>query len=213
MADTFNNRLKNAMQRNGLTQSELCTRTGIPKSAMSQYLSGAFVPKQERLYALAKALHVNEGWLMGYDIAETPLRETHRQKGIKIPVLGFVRAGIPVEAVEEILDYEEIREDMAARGEFFGLKIKGDSMEPRICEGDVVIVRQQPDVESGDIAVVLVNGDEATVKRLMKQDGGLLLQPFNPAYPPLFYSWNDVEEKPVSIVGKVVELRGKFEEI
>lgn len=211
MAEVFSKRLNLAMQNSKITQTELCLKTGIPKSAMSQYLSGAFEPKHDRLYILAQALHVNEAWLMGYDVPKTP--ERPKEHGVKIPVLGYVRAGIPVEAVEEILDYEEIPESMAKRGDFFGLKIKGDSMEPRICEGDVVIVRQQPDAESGEIAVVLVNGDEATVKRLVKQESGIMLQAFNPAYPPLFFSKKDIEEKPVSIVGKVVELRGKFEEI
>lgn len=211
MAETFSNRLHAAMQKSRITQSELCAKTGIPKSAMSQYLSGAFEPKHNRLYILAKALNVNESWLMGYDLPAE--QKPAREKGVKIPVLGYVRHGFPVEAVEEILDYEEIPESMARKGEFFGLKIKGDSMEPRICEGDVVIVRQQPDVENGEIAVVLVNGDEATVKRLVKQESGIMLQAFNPVYPPLFFSTKDIEEKPVSIVGKVVELRGKFEEI
>lgn len=70
-----------------------------------------------------------------------------------------------MEAVENILDYEEISEDMARQGDYFALQIKGDSMEPRIKEGDVVIVRKQPDVESGEVAIVLVNGDEATIKK------------------------------------------------
>lgn len=206
MAETFSKRLNIAMKNLGITQSELCTKTGIPKSAMSQYISGAFEPKHDRLFILARALGISEAWLMGFDVPQQP-----KEKGVKIPVLGYVRAGIPVEAVEEILDYEEITESMAQKGNFFGLKIKGESMEPRICEGDVVIVRQQPDVESGEIAVVLVNGDEATVKRLVKQESGIMLQAFNPEFPPLFFSLKDIEEKPVSIVGKVVELRGKLE--
>lgn len=87
-------------------------------------------------------------------------------RGVRIPVLGRVVAGIPIEAVEEILDYEEITPELAATGEFFALKIRGHSMEPRMMEGDVVIVRKQEDVESGDVAIVLVNGNEATVKRV-----------------------------------------------
>lgn len=207
MSNEFSKRLKAAIQESGLSQSELCARTGISKSAMSQYLSGAFVPKQNRLYILSQALGVNVAWLMGYSVGTVA---THGERSVKIPVLGCIRAGLPVEAIQEILDYEEIPESMAETGEFFGLQIKGDSMEPRMVEGDVVIIRQQPDVESGDIAVVLINGDEATVKRLVKQESGIMLQAFNPAYAPLFFTWQDVEEKPVTVVGKVVELRGKF---
>lgn len=97
-------------------------------------------------------------------------------------------AGTPIEAVEDILDYEEIDAKTAASGEYFALQIKGQSMEPKISDGDVVIVRQQSVCNSGDIAVVLVNGDEATVKRIKKRPEGIMLIPSNPAYEPMFYS-------------------------
>lgn len=148
--------------------------------------------------------------LQAADLIEPPAPEKKAGRGVKIPVLGTVAAGIPIEAVEDILDYEEIEPELAATGEFFALQIKGDSMEPRMQSGDVVIVRQQPDVESGDVAVVLINGDEATVKKLLKQSGGIVLQAFNPAYDPMFFSPQDIEEKPVRVIGKVIELRGKF---
>ena len=99
---------------------------------------------------------------------------------------------------------------MASQGEHFALKIKGQSMEPRIFEDDVVIVKKQDDCDSGDIAVVLVNGNEATVKRIKKRPEGLMLIPNNPAYEPMFYSNEEIENLPVRIIGKVVELRGKF---
>lgn len=130
--------------------------------------------------------------------------------GIKIPVLGRVVAGVPLEAVEEILDYEEITPDLAATGDFFALQIRGRSMEPRMLEGDVVIVRKQDDVESGDIAIVLVNGDEATVKKVKKMSTGITLIATNiSVYEPHFYSNEEIEALPVQILGKVVELRGK----
>ena len=99
---------------------------------------------------------------------------------------------------------------MARTGEFFGLKIKGHSMEPRICDGDVVIVRQQSDVEDGDIAIVLVNGDEGTCKRIKRYQDSLALLPLNPTYEPMVYTKKQVADLPVKIIGKVVELRGKF---
>lgn len=120
-------------------------------------------------------------------------------------------AGIPIEAVEEILDYEEITPELAATGEFFALKIRGHSMEPRMMEGDVVIVRKQEDVESGDVAIVLVNGNEATVKRVKKQEEGITLIATNTSvYEPHFYSNKEIKKLSVQILGKVVELRGKF---
>ena len=132
-------------------------------------------------------------------------------RGVRIPVLGRVVAGIPIEAVEEILDYEEITPELAATGEFFALKIRGHSMEPRMMEGDVVIVRKQEDVESGDVAIVLVNGNEATVKRVKKQEEGITLIATNTSvYEPHFYSNKEIKNLSVQILGKVVELRGKF---
>ena len=83
-------------------------------------------------------------------------------------------------------------------------------MEPRISEGDVVIVRQQNDVESGDVAIVLVNGDDATCKRVVKHEHGLTLISFNPMHPPKFYTEQEVEQLPVQIIGRVMELRAKF---
>lgn len=132
------------------------------------------------------------------------------KKAIRIPVLGKVAAGIPIEAIEDIIDYEEISEEMAHTGEFFALKIRGDSMNPRICDGDVVIVRKQEDAESGDIVIAMVNGDNATCKRLAKYASGIRLIPLNQAYEPLFYSNEEVESKPVKIIGRVVENRQKF---
>jgi repressor LexA len=132
------------------------------------------------------------------------------KKAIRIPVLGNVAAGIPIEAIEEVIDYEEISEELAHTGDFFALKIKGDSMEPRICDGDVVIVRKQEYAESGDLVIVLVNGDSATCKQLAKYPSGISLIPFNRAYEPFFYSNEEIENKPVRIIGRVVENRQKY---
>lgn len=138
-------------------------------------------------------------------------RKQDRDGYIHIPVLGRVAAGIPIDAIEEIIDWEDISADMAAGGaEYFGLQIKGDSMEPKISDGDIVIVRKQPDVDSGEIAVVLVNGDDATVKRVKKSAAGITLISNNPAYDPMFYSNEDIEKLPVAILGRVVELRAKI---
>ena len=141
---------------------------------------------------------------------DTEEKNTTSKKGFTINVLGRVAAGIPIEAVEDIIDTEEITEEMAATGEFFGLKIHGDSMEPRICEGDVVIVRQQNDAENGEIIIATVNGTDATCKRLRKYRDGIELVSLNPSYKPMFFSMEEIASKPVRIIGKVVELRGKL---
>lgn len=209
--DTIANRIRTALDIRNMKQADLVEKTKIGKSSISTYLSGAYEPKQKNIYRIASALDVDESWLMGFDVPmERKNISLQTSKGIKIPVLGRVPAGVPIEAVEDIIDYEEIPVEMAKDGEFFGLQIKGDSMEPRICEGDVVIVRKQDDAESGDLVIAMINGDEATCKRLMKYSDGIRLMPSNPTYEPLYFSNKEIEEKPVKIIGRVVENRQKY---
>lgn len=206
---TIAERIKEGMELRNLKQAELVEMTGISKGALSSYISGRYVPKQNNIYLLSKALNVNESWLMGNDV---PYEKSYfnRDKGVVINVLGRVSAGIPVEAIEEIIDTEEIPESLAQTGTFFGLKIKGDSMTPVICNGDIVIVRKQPDAESGEIVVVTVNGTDAVCKRLRKYKGGIELISNNPSYEPMEFTNEEIAEKPVTIIGKVIELRRKF---
>lgn len=148
--------------------------------------------------------------LDGKVTVSTDIEPKKSTKGLTIKVLGRVAAGVPIEAVEHIIDTEEISEDMAKTGEFFGLQIHGDSMEPRMYEGDVVIVRQQDDAESGDIVIAMINGNDATCKRLTKYAGGITLSSLNSKYQPMIFSNEEIINKPVRIIDKVVELRGKF---
>lgn len=104
----------------------------------------------------------------------------------------------------------EIDSITASKGKYFGLKVKGNSMEPRICEGDILIVKHQNDCKSGDIAIVMVNGNDATVKRLMKYADGIRLIPNNPAYEPIYFTNEEIISKPVKIIGKVIENRQKY---
>ena len=165
-------------------------------------------------YEIGKVLNVNPLWLMGFDVSDNvqiPAPQNKSNSGaVIIPVLGRVAAGIPLTAAEYIIDTEEISQAMAADGEYFGLQVKGDSMEPKISNGDVVIVRKQSDADDGDLVIALVNGDDAVVKRLKKYKDGIALVSSNPIYEPMFFSRSEIEEKPVEIIGKVKELRAKF---
>ena len=168
-------RIKEGMEIRSLKQADLVEMTGISKGALSSYISGRYVPKQNNIYLISKALNVSEAWLLGLDVPMERLNNVtiSSKIGVPINVLGRVAAGIPIEAVEEVIDTEEITQEMASTGTYFGLQIKGNSMEPRMCEGDVVIVRQQEDAESGDIVIAMVNGDDATCKRLRKYRDGI----------------------------------------
>lgn len=205
-------RLQLAINNANMPAQELANRSGVAKASISQYVNGSHKPSNISSGKMAPILDVNPLWLMGFDVPmkTTPADTPTIHKGISINVLGRVAAGIPVEAITDIIDTEEIPEEMAKTGEFFGLQIHGDSMEPRMYEGDVVIVRKQEDAESGDIVIAMVNGDDATCKRLMKYAGGISLISLNSKYPPMQYTNKEIEEKPVKIIGKVVELRGKF---
>lgn len=135
----------------------------------------------------------------------------YKKPALRVPVLGYVAAGIPIEAIEDIIDYEELDPKEYRDGaEYFGLQIKGSSMEPKFSEGDVVIVRKQPDVDSGQIGIVCINGDHATCKKIKKTPEGVVLISTNPAYEPIFYSNEEIASIPITILGRVVELRAKF---
>lgn len=198
-------RIKSTRESLKLTKRELAKRIGVHESSINKYEKGLVDIPLSKITELARVLNVTESYLMGWedDDKETP-------QGIKIPVLGTVAAGIPISAVEDILDYEEIPQSWSNQGEFFGLRIKGDSMQPKMDEGDVVIVRQQSDANNGDTVIVLVNGDDATCKKLQKTDNGIMLVSTNPNYLPMFFTNEEIVTKPVVILGKVVELRSKF---
>lgn len=205
--DKIINILNELKDEQELSISELARRVGMAKSAVSRYFNKTRQFPLNRAHDFAAALNTTTEYILGIDDAKSKNKKT---KGVTIPVLGEVAAGIPIEAIEDIIDYEEISKDMAHTGDFFGLRIKGDSMSPRISEGDVVIVRQQNDAESGDIVIVLVNGESATCKRLMKYKDGISLISFNPMYNPMTFSNDEIKSKPIKIIGKVVENRQKY---
>ena len=185
------------------TLEEVGSVVGVSKATIQRYEKGAItnIPS-DKIEKIAKALSTTPAFLMGWE------DKSNRLKGVRIPILGRVVAGIPLEAITDIEGYEEITPKMASLGEYFALRIKGHSMEPQILDNDVVICKCQSDVESGDIAIILVNGDEATCKQIKKSPEGVTLIGFNPVvYPPHFYSNKEIETLPVNVIGKVVELR------
>lgn len=207
--NSFGAKLKNCRKDMSLSQRELGQKIGVAESTISLYESNKRFPDAETLQKISSLFNVSLDYLLGNVSRKKLVTSTGR--GVRIPVLGRVVAGIPIDAIEEIIDYEEIPKEMADTGEFFALKVKGASMEPRILEGDVVIVRKQEDVESGDIAIVLINGNDATVKRVKKQKDGITLIANNiSVYEPHYYSNDEITQLPVRILGKVVELRGKL---
>ena len=202
----FRIRLKELREQKGLSQDAFSKDIGVSQSTVGNWESGTRQPKMDVLEKIARYFDVSTDYLLGRS-DESVLPQSDPTW---INVLGRVAAGIPIEAIEEVIDREQITESMARSGSYIGLQIHGASMEPRMREGDVVIVRLQDDCDSGDTVIAMVNGDEATCKILQKTPDGISLLSTNPAYSPMFYSNREIEEKPVRILGKVVELRAKF---
>lgn len=189
--------------KKGINVAGLCKEIGVSKSAFTELKSGRTKSLgAESLSKIAKYFKVSIDYLMN-DTVETP-RNT-------VPVYGNVAAGIPMEAITDIEDCEEISDEMAASGEYIALKIHGHSMEPRMCEGDIVIARIQDDVEDGQYAVVMVNGENAACKKIKKlEGGGIALISTNPLYEPQYYKASEANDMPVRIIGRVVEIRCKL---
>lgn len=200
--EQFAQALKNLRKRKYLTQGEVAKQLNITSSAYSNYEQGTRVPDILTLKKLSIIFGVSLDVLLG----DKPLSET---KGIRIPVLGVIPAGTPIEAIEDVLGYEEISEDLARRGEYFALKVEGDSMLPTIKNGDIVIIKQQSDADSGQICVVMINGYDATLKEIKKEPNGIWVLPHNPNcdFKPSFYSKEDILRLPIRIIGVAIEIR------
>ncbi len=200
-------RIKEKRESLGMTQEELAAKLGYKnKSSIAKIETGTNDIVQSKVVEFANILDTTVAYLMGWE----NIPKSNKRKGVVINVLGRVAAGVPIEAIENVIDTEEITEELAKTGTFFGLQIHGNSMEPKMSEGDIVIVRQQDDAESGEIVIVTVNGTDATCKRLRKYRDGIELISNNPSYEPIFYTNEEIENKPVKIIGRVVELRAKF---
>ena len=199
-ATIFSKNLIELRQQRNLTHRNLALKLGISNATISRAEKGSVIPDTDTVGKIADFFGVTVDYLLG-NISE--------MKGIKIPVLGSIPAGIPLEAITDILDYEEIPEKMAKSGEYFALKVKGDSMAPKILNGDIVIIRKQEDAESGNVCVVMINGYDATLKEIKKDTAGIWVLPYNPNsdFKPTFYSKKEIEELPVRIIGVAVEIR------
>ena len=205
----FSENLRRYMTLYEKNRNDICKDLGFVYTTFTSWETGVNYPRIDKIEMLANYFGVEKS-----DLIEDKSQEkspTRHAKGVRIPVLGRVAAGIPIEAIEDVEDWEEISESMAKNGEYFALKIKGKSMEPRIMEGDVVIVKKQSCIDSGDVAIVLVNGNDATVKQVTKSENGITLIGWNPSvFPPQVYNNDQIKSLPIQILGKVVEIRGKL---
>ena len=198
---SFSKRLQDARIKSGLTQEEVGKKVGKSKSTIQRYETGN-VSKldNETIAQLAEAVRVSPIYLMGWT-------EVNPVNTVKIPILGEIACGDPITADDNIIGYQTRIADDLPKGELFYLKAKGNSMSPDIKSGALVLCRQQPDVENGEIAAVLVNGNtEATLKKVRKIKDSILLEPINDDYEPYIVN----ENNPATIVGKAVEVTNQL---
>ena len=202
----FLDRIKFLMEEKQITQTELSKRTGITQSSISDWLRGKYLPKQDKIDLLAKALDVTPAYLMGWE-EDTNIEQIEPINSIKIPVVGRIPAGTPIEAIEDIIEYIDIPENWTnGNKEYFGLIVRGDSMYPLLLDGDTVVIKRQEAAETGDICACYINGYDATLKRISLTEHSITLKPENPNYPPKTYT----HPGEVTIAGKVIEVRRKI---
>lgn len=181
-------------------QLDLAEALGVSQQTVSTWENGTRTPSKKYVSEMAKLFNVHTDYILS---GKQPVVAV-----IKIPVIGEIRAGQPIYAVQNIIDYEEISPDMT--GDYFALRVRGDSMAPRIIEGDTVICEKGAAYNSGDVCVVLIDGENATLKKVEMKPFGIMLVPFNSAYEPQYYTVAEISELPVSVIGKVIELRGRL---
>lgn len=227
--------LKRIAYENNKTQADISKDLDLNKQTVSSWFRGERIPRMSKIDLLCGYFNCKRSDIMEEmdpkkkNIIRVYQHSDFQQTGAekmtsvadifagdeslriskRIPVLGRVAAGIPISANEDVTDYLEISGEMALNGEYFGLIIDGDSMEPRMHRGDIAIVRKQEDADDGDTVIALVNGNDATCKKLRKNKDSIALVSLNPIYEPMYFSMAEIDETPVRIIGKVVEFRGK----
>lgn len=202
------NRLKLLREEKGLFQSDIAKFLDVSISAVGFYENEKRDMSPDTIVKLANYFGVSTDYLLGKsDIRNSDIPAS------KIPILGTVKAGYDWLAEENIVDYITLKENIPNVNEYYALRITGDSMLPLLAEGDLVIVHDQDDVESGQTAVILINGEEATVKKVVKTNEGIELHAMNPYYPVKKFTFEDMQKIPVKIIGRVREakIKGAFE--
>lgn len=197
--------IRNLRIAKGLSQEELGKMVGVQRAAVQKWESGKTRNlKRETIKMLAEFFNVSPAAFIAESIKQPEVSQSH----IPIPVYGYIPAGIPMEAIEDVLGYEDIPADWARGNKsFFALKIKGDSMYPNYLDGDVIIFEKTETADSGKDVAVFISNQEATFKRLERSFEGITIRPLNPSYPPRTFSNEEIISLPVRILGVARELR------
>lgn len=200
--EIFSKNLRYYMTLNAKTRNDICNDLGFKYTTFTDWYNGNIYPRIDKIEMLANYFRIEKS-----DLIENKLNKD--TKIYKIPILGTVKAGYDWLAEENIIDYITLKDTIPNINEYFALKVTGDSMLPLLSDGDLVIVHDQDDVESGQTAVILINGEEATIKKVIKTNEGIELHAMNPYYPIKKFTFEDMKNIPVKIIGRVKEAKIK----
>lgn len=207
-------RLKLARESRHISLEKAGERVGVHKSTVMRWENGETKKiNLSILEILADFYLVNPTWLSGHDVPMEAKShsENNTVNSAVVLVYGTIPAGVPMECIEDILDTEEIPASMLNGGkQYFGLKIKGNSMFPTYLDGDTIILEKVDDCENGQDACVMVNGNDGTFKRVFKNENGIILQPLNPEYQPMIFSNEQILNLPIRVIGVAREIRRKI---
>lgn len=211
--EKFAERFSELVKNSSIDVSKLAEMLGIKsKSTIYRYMNAEMAPKITTVKYASEIFNVNPVWLMGYDVDKYISKKDILGNPVSpIPLLGTVKAGYNYLAQENWIGTIDVETSLVGDGkDYFALKVKGDSMAPVFLEDDIVIIKKQSDCENNEYAVVIINGDEGTLKKVKKTDDGIVLQPLNPAYGPVMYTKDEIEKIPIIIVGVVKQLKREF---
>ncbi len=205
--EIFAKNLNFYMTINKKDRNDIARDLNLPYTTVTSWCKGEFYPRIDKIQLLANYFDIQKS-----DLVENKEKlDKFGNPVVSLPILGIVKAGYDYLAQENWIGTIDVETSLVGDGSnFFCLKVKGDSMSPLIIEDDIVVVRKQDDFETGDIVVAIVNGDEATIKKGRKNDNSILLQPFNPNYEPLIFTYDEMKSIPVTIVGIVKQLKREF---
>ena len=213
MAEFLNKNIRHIRSNNKMSQQELAEKVGIDRSTISRIENNEVETTLDTAIKISDALNVPLNDLISKDLTFNNVIPIEISSNVKIPVYGTIKAGIPIESQEDIIEYVDIPEDWTkGNKKFFGLKISGDSMFPKYNENDIVIFEQNDDLEmyNGKDCAIMINGTESTFKKISVNENGIVLQPYNTSYDILFYSRDQVEQLPIRVVGIAREKRTKI---
>lgn len=195
--EIFSRNLKYYMKLNNKERNDICNDLGFPYTTFAEWYKGNIYPRIDKIEMIANYFNIKKS-----DLIEEKRKTLQDSKQV-LPLLGTVKAGYNYLAEENFIGYVYIDKDVSDPENYFGLKVTGDSMQPILYNNDIVIVHQQNDIENGQVGIVLIDGEEATVKRIVKHEECIELISFNSYYPPRKLD----KTSDFKIIGKVVEAR------